>query len=200
MLCLNLTFLFWSRHRLLPAHLLRRIPPLRVYLDPVSSKGHACYKLDHLMASMSQMSSKTRTFSTGVHLLVVSFQATFNLICWVWFVFNAWLFDFSIDAYRSTRIKTESERPHVKQVIVRKEDVSQRMETSGSSSHINIKQKIKVCLKMFWMSMSKIYLFIIMLWALSNKNNAFYLKQWVMYALYLTLYIYAFCQQFYQVT
>uniref|UniRef100_A0A8C2JPN1 Anillin n=1 Tax=Cyprinus carpio TaxID=7962 RepID=A0A8C2JPN1_CYPCA len=51
---------------------------------------------------------------------------------------------YSIDAYRSTRIKTESERPHVKQVIVRKEDVSQRMETSGSSSHINIKQKIKM--------------------------------------------------------
>uniref|UniRef100_A0A673K0G5 Anillin n=1 Tax=Sinocyclocheilus rhinocerous TaxID=307959 RepID=A0A673K0G5_9TELE len=50
---------------------------------------------------------------------------------------------YSIDAYRSTRIKTESERPHVKQVIVRKEDVSQRMETNGSSSHINIKQKMK---------------------------------------------------------
>uniref|UniRef100_A0A8C1LY88 Anillin n=1 Tax=Cyprinus carpio TaxID=7962 RepID=A0A8C1LY88_CYPCA len=51
---------------------------------------------------------------------------------------------YSIDAYRSTRIKTESEKPHVKQVIVRKEYVSQRMETSGSSSHINIKQKIKM--------------------------------------------------------
>uniref|UniRef100_A0A672S838 Anillin n=1 Tax=Sinocyclocheilus grahami TaxID=75366 RepID=A0A672S838_SINGR len=51
---------------------------------------------------------------------------------------------YSIDAYRSTRIKTESERPHVKQVIVRKEDVSQRMETNGSSSHINIKQKMKM--------------------------------------------------------
>ncbi|XP_050993126.1 anillin isoform X3 [Labeo rohita] len=51
---------------------------------------------------------------------------------------------YSIDAYRSTRVKTESERPHVKQVIVRKEDVSQRMETNGSSSHINIKQKMKM--------------------------------------------------------
>ncbi|XP_026144658.1 anillin isoform X2 [Carassius auratus] len=51
---------------------------------------------------------------------------------------------YSIDAYRSTRIKTETERPHVKQVIVRKEDVSQRMETNGSSSHINIKQKMKM--------------------------------------------------------
>ncbi|XP_067268150.1 anillin isoform X3 [Chanodichthys erythropterus] len=51
---------------------------------------------------------------------------------------------YSIDAYRSTRVKTESERPHVKQVIVRKEDVSQRMEANGSSSHINIKQKMKM--------------------------------------------------------
>ncbi|XDV34761.1 hypothetical protein PO909_004889 [Leuciscus waleckii] len=51
---------------------------------------------------------------------------------------------YSIDAYRSTRVKTESERPHVKQVIVRKEDVSQRMEMNGSPSHINIKQKMKM--------------------------------------------------------
>ncbi|XP_051727625.1 anillin isoform X3 [Ctenopharyngodon idella] len=51
---------------------------------------------------------------------------------------------YSIDAYRSTRVKTESERPHVKQVIVRKEDVSQRMEANGSLSHINIKQKMKM--------------------------------------------------------
>ncbi|KAL1255959.1 hypothetical protein QQF64_014020 [Cirrhinus molitorella] len=51
---------------------------------------------------------------------------------------------YSIDAYRSTRVKTESEKPHVKQVIVRKENVSQRLETNGSSSHINIKQKMKM--------------------------------------------------------
>ncbi|XP_026097711.1 LOW QUALITY PROTEIN: anillin-like [Carassius auratus] len=51
---------------------------------------------------------------------------------------------YSIDAYRSTRVKTEPERPRVKQVIVRKEDCSQRMETNGSPSHINIKQKIKM--------------------------------------------------------
>ncbi|KAK7138759.1 hypothetical protein R3I93_016003 [Phoxinus phoxinus] len=51
---------------------------------------------------------------------------------------------YSIDAYRSTRVKTESERPHVKQVIVRKEDVSLRMEMNGSPSHINIKQKMKM--------------------------------------------------------
>ncbi|XP_067282075.1 anillin isoform X2 [Pseudorasbora parva] len=51
---------------------------------------------------------------------------------------------YSIDAYRSTRVKTESERPHVKQVIVRKEDVSQRMEMNGGTSHSNIKQKMKM--------------------------------------------------------
>ncbi|KAG1947051.1 anillin isoform X3 [Pimephales promelas] len=51
---------------------------------------------------------------------------------------------YSIDAYRSTRVKTESERPHVKQVIVRKEDVSQRIEMNGIPSHISIKQKMKM--------------------------------------------------------
>ncbi|XP_056335770.1 anillin [Danio aesculapii] len=51
---------------------------------------------------------------------------------------------YSIDAYRSTRVKTEPERPHVKQVIVRKEDVSQKMEMNGSANHINIKQKMKM--------------------------------------------------------
>ncbi|TRZ00749.1 hypothetical protein DNTS_007586 [Danionella cerebrum] len=51
---------------------------------------------------------------------------------------------YSIDAYRSTRVKPESDRPHVKQVIVRKEDISQRMEMNGSSSHTNIKLKMKV--------------------------------------------------------
>ncbi|XP_051992036.1 anillin-like [Xyrauchen texanus] len=51
---------------------------------------------------------------------------------------------YSIDAYRSTRVKNESERPHGKQVILRKEDVSQRMETIGSPIYINIKQKMKM--------------------------------------------------------
>ncbi|KAK3511983.1 hypothetical protein QTP70_027648 [Hemibagrus guttatus] len=50
---------------------------------------------------------------------------------------------YSIDAYRSTRIK-ETERPQVKQVIVRKEDVSQRMEEPQNASHISIKQKMQV--------------------------------------------------------
>ncbi|MCJ8746256.1 hypothetical protein PDJAM_G00139690 [Pangasius djambal] len=50
---------------------------------------------------------------------------------------------YSIDAYRSTRVK-ETERPEVKQVIVRKEDVSQRMEESRNTSHISIKQKMQV--------------------------------------------------------
>ncbi|XP_066531558.1 anillin isoform X2 [Hoplias malabaricus] len=50
---------------------------------------------------------------------------------------------YSIDAYRSTRVK-ETERPQVKQVIVRKEDVAKRVEESGSPSHINIKQKMQI--------------------------------------------------------
>lgn len=53
---------------------------------------------------------------------------------------------FSIDAYRSTRIrKTPYQRPHIKQVIMRKEDVSSRAEEQrGSGSHTSIKQKMKV--------------------------------------------------------
>lgn len=50
---------------------------------------------------------------------------------------------YSIDAYRSTRVK-EVERPNVKQVIVRKEDVSHRAEEPRGSSHFNIKQKMKM--------------------------------------------------------
>lgn len=53
---------------------------------------------------------------------------------------------FSIDAYRSTRVK-ETTRPHVKQVIVRKEDVKQRAaetELATPTNHVSVKQKIKV--------------------------------------------------------
>nr|XP_046182409.1 anillin-like isoform X6 [Oncorhynchus gorbuscha] len=51
---------------------------------------------------------------------------------------------YSIDAYRSTRIKESTERPCVKQVIV-KEDVSQRAaEEPRSQGHTSIKQKMKV--------------------------------------------------------
>ncbi|KAG7457514.1 hypothetical protein MATL_G00227940 [Megalops atlanticus] len=50
---------------------------------------------------------------------------------------------YSIDAYRSTRIK-ETERPHVQQVIVRKEDVSQKGEEPARPNHINIKQRMKI--------------------------------------------------------
>ncbi|KAM3595913.1 uncharacterized protein V6R79_005244 [Siganus canaliculatus] len=50
---------------------------------------------------------------------------------------------YSVDAYRSTRVK-ETERPNVKQVIVRKEDVSQRAEESRGSSLFSVKQKMKV--------------------------------------------------------
>ena len=49
----------------------------------------------------------------------------------------------SIDAYRSTRVK-ETERPSIKQVIVRKEDVSHRAEEPQGSSLFSIKQKMKV--------------------------------------------------------
>lgn len=49
----------------------------------------------------------------------------------------------SIDAYRSTRVK-ETERPSVKHVIVRKEDVSQRAEEPKGSSLFSVKQRMKV--------------------------------------------------------
>ncbi|XP_072416812.1 anillin [Chiloscyllium punctatum] len=50
---------------------------------------------------------------------------------------------YSIDAYRSQRLNTE--RPSVKQVIVRKEDVSQRLEEKNSATpgSVTIKQKMK---------------------------------------------------------
>ncbi|KAJ7322670.1 hypothetical protein JRQ81_018957 [Phrynocephalus forsythii] len=51
---------------------------------------------------------------------------------------------YSIDAYRSQRFK-ETDRPSIKQVIVRKEDVSARMEEkrNGASNQINIKHKLQ---------------------------------------------------------
>ncbi|XP_068188947.1 anillin [Antennarius striatus] len=50
---------------------------------------------------------------------------------------------YSIDAYRSTRVK-EIERPNVKQVIVRREDVSHRGEEPRGPGVFNVKQKMKV--------------------------------------------------------
>nr|XP_040044603.1 anillin isoform X4 [Gasterosteus aculeatus aculeatus] len=50
---------------------------------------------------------------------------------------------YSISAYRSTRVK-EAERSSVKQVIVRKEDVSRRAEEPTGSSLPSIKQKMKI--------------------------------------------------------
>ncbi|XP_066571844.1 anillin isoform X2 [Amia ocellicauda] len=50
---------------------------------------------------------------------------------------------YSIDAYRSTRVK-EADRPHVKQVIVRKEDVSRKQDNGRDAGQVNIKQKIKI--------------------------------------------------------
>ncbi|XP_069032073.1 anillin [Embiotoca jacksoni] len=49
---------------------------------------------------------------------------------------------YSVDAYRSTRVK-ETERPNVKQVIVRNKDVSQRAEEPAGSSLFSVKQKMK---------------------------------------------------------
>ncbi|KAH0627182.1 hypothetical protein JD844_002643 [Phrynosoma platyrhinos] len=51
---------------------------------------------------------------------------------------------YSIDAYRSQRFK-ETDRPSIKQVIVRREDVSSRLEErkNGSSDQINIKSKLQ---------------------------------------------------------
>lgn len=50
---------------------------------------------------------------------------------------------YSIDAYRSIRVK-DTERPSVKQVIVRKEEVSQRTEAPRAASLFSIKQKMKI--------------------------------------------------------
>lgn len=61
-------------------------------------------------------------------------------------VFNGYHLYFSVDAYRSIRVK-ETERPQVKQVIVRKEDVSQRSEEPQNVTHISIKQKMQVSQK-----------------------------------------------------
>ncbi|XP_058037420.1 anillin isoform X2 [Ahaetulla prasina] len=50
---------------------------------------------------------------------------------------------YSIDAYRSQRFK-ETDRPSIKQVIVRKEDVSSRLEEKrNGNDQINIKQKLQ---------------------------------------------------------
>ncbi|XP_066048365.1 anillin isoform X2 [Chamaea fasciata] len=51
---------------------------------------------------------------------------------------------YSVDAYRSQRFK-ETERPSIKQVIVRKEDVASKLEMrrNGPSDQVNIKKKIQ---------------------------------------------------------
>lgn len=59
----------------------------------------------------------------------------------------------SIDAYRSTRVK-ETERPGVKQVIVRKENVCQRAEEPRGSSLFSVKQKMKVWISLIWIQFS----------------------------------------------
>uniref|UniRef100_A0A8C5IMP6 Anillin n=1 Tax=Junco hyemalis TaxID=40217 RepID=A0A8C5IMP6_JUNHY len=51
---------------------------------------------------------------------------------------------YSVDAYRSQRFK-ETERPSIKQIIVRKEDVASRLEMrrNGPSDQVNIKKKMQ---------------------------------------------------------
>ncbi|XP_018776242.2 anillin isoform X1 [Serinus canaria] len=51
---------------------------------------------------------------------------------------------YSVDAYRSQRFK-ETDRPSIKQIIVRKEDVASRLEMrrNGPSDQINIKKKMQ---------------------------------------------------------
>nr|XP_010585730.1 anillin [Loxodonta africana] len=51
---------------------------------------------------------------------------------------------YSIDAYRSQRFK-ETDRPSIKQVIVRKEDVTSKLDErkNAFSGHVNIKQKMQ---------------------------------------------------------
>ncbi|NXP30594.1 ANLN protein, partial [Leiothrix lutea] len=51
---------------------------------------------------------------------------------------------YSVDAYRSQRFK-ETERPSIKQIIVRKEDVSSKLEMrrNGPSEQVNIKKKMQ---------------------------------------------------------
>nr|XP_047931522.1 anillin isoform X1 [Anser cygnoides] len=51
---------------------------------------------------------------------------------------------YSVDAYRSQRLK-EVDRPSIKQIIVRKEDVASKLETkkNGPSDQINIKKKMQ---------------------------------------------------------
>lgn len=52
----------------------------------------------------------------------------------------------------------ETERPQVKQVIVRKEDVSQRLEEPRNASHISIKQKMQVCQRNYYLVLKNMYL------------------------------------------
>ncbi|NXS98486.1 ANLN protein, partial [Jacana jacana] len=51
---------------------------------------------------------------------------------------------YSVDAYRSQRFK-ETDRPSIKQIIVRKEDVASKLETkkNSSSDQVNIKKKMQ---------------------------------------------------------
>jgi len=56
----------------------------------------------------------------------------------------------SVDAYRSQRFK-ETDRPSIRQIIVRKEDVSSKLEMkkNGPPDQVNIKKKMQVLNTLF---------------------------------------------------
>lgn len=51
----------------------------------------------------------------------------------------------SVDAYRSQRFK-ETDRPSIKQIIVRREDVASKLDVkkNGPAEQVNIKKKMQV--------------------------------------------------------
>lgn len=67
-----------------------------------------------------------------------------SMCCWI--SNGVYLISWSIDAYRSQRFK-ETERPSIKQVIVRKEDVTSKLDEKKNAfpGQVNIKQKMQVC-------------------------------------------------------
>lgn len=95
------------------------------------------------MVQVSQV--RTTSFPTGKCFLRAVLRC-FRAVCFHCLT-ECLLLCASIDAYRSTRVKN-TERPSVKQVIVRKEDVSKRAEEPRASSLFSVKQKIKVYIKL----------------------------------------------------
>ncbi|XP_062925923.1 anillin isoform X1 [Mobula hypostoma] len=104
------------------------LTPLAETVDAVTNQEKNGKPSDNVKEGKCQLESITRATSADN---VGSATDDHNLL-------------YSIAAYRSQRVKTV-ERPSVKQVIVRREDVSQRLEekVNATPSSINIKQKMK---------------------------------------------------------